>query len=91
MWHNPSGRGTAVLDSGSQVLRKVACGSAAWSTGLPRKPLDRLPVTLHDIVEELERYRGSYGDWFPHPPEQFGGEPPKASDQDPPTTEENAS
>jgi excisionase family DNA binding protein len=68
----------------------LAAATEAGRAGAISAALNELAVTLHDIVEELERYRGSDGDWFPHPPEKFGG-PPEPPDQDPPTTEESVS
>jgi excisionase family DNA binding protein len=72
-------------------VRTLGAATEAGRAGPIGVALNELAITLYDIVEELERYRGSYGDWFPHPPEKFGGEPPKGSDQDPPTTDESVS
>jgi excisionase family DNA binding protein len=72
-------------------VRALAVATEARRAGAISAALNELAVTLHDIAEELDRYRDPDGNWFPHPPEKFGGEPPEPSDQDPPTTDGSVS
>ena len=78
-------------DQYDDQVRALAAATEAGRTGAISAALDELAVTLHDIAEELERYRAPDGDWFPHPPEKFGGDAAERVDQDPPTTEESVS
>ena len=72
-------------------VRALAAATEVGRAGAISTALNELAVTLHDIADELERYRDPDGTWFSHPPEQFGREPPEPSDQDPGTTEESVS
>jgi hypothetical protein len=68
-------------------VQELATAAEAGHAGAISASLNELAVILHDIVEELERYRGADGGWLAHPPESFGGEPAQPSDQDHPATE----
>jgi excisionase family DNA binding protein len=72
-------------------VTKLGAATEAGRAGAIRSALNDVAVTLHDIAEDLERYRGSYGEWLPHPPEEFGGEAADRADQDPPATDESVS
>jgi hypothetical protein len=72
-------------------VRTLAAAAQAGRAGPIGAALNELAVTLHDLVEELERYRDPCGEWFPHPPEKFGGHAAEGVDQTPPTTDESVS
>jgi hypothetical protein len=68
-------------------VQELAAAAEAGRAGAISAALSELAIILHDIVEELKRYRGPDGGWLAHPPENVGGESPEPSDQDLPATD----
>jgi len=50
------------------VVGRLGLAMQSAEAGLIRRSLEDLSVTLHDIVESLDRYRGRYGNWQELPP-----------------------
>lgn len=50
------------------VVGQLGIALQSGEAGLIRRSLEDLSVTLHDIAESLDRYRGRYGEWQALPP-----------------------
>ena len=64
-------------------VQELATAAEAGYAGAISAALNELTVILHDIVEELKRYRGPDGGWLAHPPQIVGGESAEPSHHDP--------
>ena len=69
----------------------LAAATEAGRAGAISAALNDLAMVLHDIAEELDRYRGSHGEWLSPPPQDDGGEAVDRPDPDPPTTDKSVS
>ncbi|MGO9885034.1 MAG: helix-turn-helix domain-containing protein [Solirubrobacteraceae bacterium] len=49
------------------AVGRLGIAMQAGEAGLIRGSLEELSVTLHDIADSLERYRGRYGNWTERP------------------------
>ena len=54
------------------AVGRLGIAMQTGEAGLIRGSLEELSVTLHDIADSLERYRGRYGNWTERP--RAGGE-----------------
>jgi excisionase family DNA binding protein len=81
----------ALWDQFDRHVMKLVDATAAGRAGVISAALNELAVTLHDIAEGLELYRGPHGQWLPHPLEMYGEKAVDPSDQDPPATEGSVS
>jgi excisionase family DNA binding protein len=82
---------TELWDEFDGRVATLAAATQAGRAGEITAALNDLAVVLHDLAEELERYRGSYGEWLPQPLKDDRPETVDRLDADPPARDESVS
>jgi excisionase family DNA binding protein len=70
------------------AVGRLGIAMQSGEAGLIRRSLEELSVTLHDIAESLDRYRGRYGNWVELPPSDEVEESTGDGSADPPEATE---